>query len=184
MPVSARRTPLDGSPPGKEHRWKDPDPGSVAMDPHRLAPSAELDAVRKRRAELRESLDALERALASPAVGRPLIWGERVRSVLAEVADDLREHIEVTEGPDGLHQAILAGDLRLTNAVDALTAEHAHIAARLADLLAATEPPVTAPDVPSVRKRTTGLLGLLVRHRQRGAELIFEAYATDIGDGD
>ena len=39
--------------------------------------TAELAAVRERRAELRETLGALEQALASPAVGRPLIWGER-----------------------------------------------------------------------------------------------------------
>jgi hypothetical protein len=154
------------------------------MDPDRLAPGAELDAARRRRAQLRESLDALERALASPAVGRPLIWGERVRSVLAEVADDLREHVEVTEGADGLYQAILAQDLRLANAVAALTAEHAEITARLARILDVAEAPVTAPDVPDVRERATALLGLLVRHRQRGADLVFEAYATDIGEGD
>lgn len=154
------------------------------MDPMPRTRAAELEAVCRRRAELRESLDALECALASPALGRPLIWGERVRSVLAEVADDLREHVAVTEGPDGLHQAILSGDLRLTNAVEALAAEHVRVTAEVGELLAATEPPVTAADVPDVRERATALLGLLIRHRQRGADLIFEAYATDIGDGD
>jgi hypothetical protein len=146
--------------------------------------SAELDAVRQRRAELRESLDALEQALASPAVGRPLIWGERVRTVLVEVADDVREHVEGTERPDGLHQAILAGDLRLANAVDALTQEHTQLTAELIELIAMTEPPVTAEDVPEVRERATRMLGHLIRHRQRGADLIFEAYDTDIGVGD
>ena len=146
--------------------------------------AAELAAVRERRAELRESLTALEQALASPAVGRPLIWGERVRSVLAEVADDFREHVEVTEGPGGLHQAILAGDLRLANAVMALTDEHQYIAAELELLLAATDPPMAADQVGDVRERATSLLGALVRHRQRGADLIYDAYATDIGGAD
>lgn len=145
---------------------------------------SELDEVRRLRAELRASLDALEHALASPAVGRPLIWGERVRSVLAEVADDFREHVDLTEGPGGLHQAILSGDLRLANAVAALTDEHALIADALHDLLAATEPPVAAADVRGIRNRATELLGALHRHRQRGADLIFEAFATDIGGGD
>jgi hypothetical protein len=144
----------------------------------------ELDAVRQRRAELRESINALEQALASPAVGRPLIWGERVRSVLAEVADDFREHIEVTEGPAGLHHAILDGDLRLANAVDALAVEHQQISAELAELVAETEPPVTAEDATDVRERATRMLGHIIRHRQRGADLIFEAYDTDIGGGD
>jgi cell division protein FtsB len=148
------------------------------------AKTAELEAVRRRRAELRESINALEQALASPAVGRPLIWGERVRAVLAEVADDVREHIEVTEGPNGLHQAILAGDLRLANAVNALSAEHESITAEVADLITDTEPPVTVEDVADVRERATRMLGHLIRHRQRGADLIFEAYDTDIGGGD
>jgi len=144
----------------------------------------ELDAVRQRRAELRESINALEQDLASPAVGRPLIWGERVRSVLAEVADDFREHIEGTEAPAGLHHAILDGDLRLANAVDALAVEHQQISAELAELVAETEPPVTAEDATDVRERATRMLGHIIRHRQRGADLIFEAYDTDIGGGD
>jgi hypothetical protein len=146
--------------------------------------SVELATVRQRRAELRESINALELALASPAVGRPLIWGERVRSVLAEVADDFREHIEVTEGPEGLHHAILDGDLRLANAVHALTDEHKQISEEIADLLTETEPPVTAEDATDVRERATHMLGHIIRHRQRGADLIFEAYDTDIGGGD
>lgn len=154
------------------------------MDPVRTTRSAELEAVWQRRAELRESLDALERALASPAAGRPLIWGERVRTVLVEVADDLREHIEVTEGPDGLHQAIVAGDLRLANAVETLTTEHAQITAELGQLIDATEPPVAAEEVAEIRERSIRLLGDLIRHRQRGADLIYEAYDTDIGGGD
>jgi hypothetical protein len=51
-------------------------------------------------------------------------------------------------------------------------------------LVAGTEPPVTAPDAEAVRKQGTNLLGRLVRHRQRGADLIYEAYQTDIGGGD
>jgi hypothetical protein len=145
------------------------------------ADPAELAAVRQRRAELQESLTALEHALACPAVGRSMIWGERVRSVLVEVADDLAEHIAVTEGPGGLHQAILAGDVRLANAVQALTAEHAAIATDLARLVADSEPPVAAAEVAAVRERGTAVLAALVRHRQRGADLIYEAYGTDIG---
>lgn len=144
----------------------------------------ELDAVRRRRAELRETLGALEQALAAAASGRAVIWGERVHAALVEVAEDFAQHIEVTEGPDGLHQAILAGDLRLTNAVDALTAEHQQIATQIAALLADTEPPVTATDVADVRERSTRMLGHVIRHRQRGADLIYEAYQTDIGGGD
>lgn len=146
--------------------------------------AAELQAVRARRAELRESLGALERALAAPAPGREVLWGETVHRAIGAIADDFGAHIEVTEGAGGLYEAILAGDMRLANAVNALKAEHAQIAQEIAEVVAETTAPVVTDDVTDVRERATRLLVHLIRHRQRGADLIYEAYATDIGGGD
>ena len=145
---------------------------------------SELAAVRIRRAELRDALAALEHALAAPASGRSVVWGEAVHVLAVDLADDFGAHVEVTEGPGGLHQAILSGDLRLANAVDALTAEHAEIAADIAALVADSAAPVGPGDVDGLRERGTKLLGHLSRHRQRGADLIYEAFETDIGGGD
>jgi hypothetical protein len=153
------------------------------MDPA-VSTRTELQAVRVRRAELRENIDAMERALASPARGRAVIWGEAVHASLVVLADDFSAHVEVTEGPGGLHQAILSGDLRLANAVDALTAEHGQIAEEIAGLVADSAPPVTPDDVADLRERANRLLGHLIRHRQQGADLIYEAFETDIGGGD
>ncbi len=153
------------------------------MDPT-VATRTELDAVRVRRAELREALDGLERALSAPAAGRAVIWGEIVQASVLDLADDFSAHVEVTEGPGGLHQAILSGDLRLANAVSALTDEHEAIAAEIAALAADSAPPVTPGDVDDLRERGVVLLGHLTRHRQRGADLIYEAFETDIGGGD
>jgi hypothetical protein len=129
-------------------------------------------------------MGSLESALAAPAAERSVIWGELVHQALVDLADDFVDHIEVTEGPEGLHQAILSGAVRLANAVNALAAEHAVITAEIAALVRRTEPPVAARDVDPTRERATGLLADLVRHRQRGADLIYEAYDTDIGGGD
>ncbi|MDT4918508.1 MAG: hypothetical protein QOH89_3208 [Pseudonocardiales bacterium] len=150
------------------------------MDPS-VSTGTELDAVRARRAELRETLNLLEAALAAPARGREMVWGEAVHAALVMIADDFGAHVEVTEGPGGLHQAIVAGAIRLANAVDALTDEHSQIAADIAGLVADSRAPVTADDMDGLRERATRLLGHLVRHRQRGADLIYEAYATDVG---
>ncbi|WP_375496692.1 hypothetical protein [uncultured Jatrophihabitans sp.] len=144
----------------------------------------ELDAVRVRRAELRESLGFVERCLAAPASGRAVVWGEAVHDALGTLARDFDSHIQVTEGPDGLHQSILARDLRLTNAVTRLTNEHADIAAEIASLVADSEPPVTEQDVDTLRNRATRLLGHVVRHRQTGADLVYEAFHTDVGGVD
>jgi hypothetical protein len=144
----------------------------------------DLEAVRRRRADLRLSLGAVEHALASPASGRAVVWGEIVHRTLEELREEFDEHIDVTEGPDGLHEAILAAAPRLMHAVQVLTAEHAAVRAEIAALLAASEPPVTDEDVPGLREEATRLIAHVIRHRQRGADLVYEAYETDLGAGD
>jgi hypothetical protein len=146
----------------------------------------ELDAVRLRRAELRESLGQLEQALAASTLAES--WGARVHQALSQLARDFDDHIRVTEGPDGLHETILAGDLRLANQVAALVGEHKTIAAEIAELASRVDPaaamPIAPGDVAGLREHGTTVLGRIVRHRQRGADLVYEAYATDIGGGD
>jgi hypothetical protein len=144
----------------------------------------DLEAVRRRRADLRESLGAVEHALASPAGGRAVVWGEIVHRTLEELLEEFDEHIDVTEGPEGLHEAIITASPRLAHAVEVLTREHGSIREEIAALLAATEPPVAQDDVTTVREDATQLLGHIVRHRQRGADLVYEAYETDLGAGD
>lgn len=153
------------------------------MEPLLPAPDPDLDAIRRHRAELRESIHALEQALAAPAPGRAQAWAERVHVALVELSADLREHVHLTEGTDGLYRGVLASAPRLSNAVSRLTREHDEIAHLLDDLLlrtkqATAEAGDTADDV---REQGTMLLGRLVRHRQRGADLLYEAYESDIG---
>ncbi|HET7278961.1 MAG TPA: hypothetical protein VFJ22_12850 [Dermatophilaceae bacterium] len=78
-----------------------------------------LEALRLRRGELRESMGALERAMAAPAEAGRSRWGQRVHLALVELSGDVREHIEI--------------------------------------------------------------ISVLLRHRQRGSDLVFEAYEVDIG---
>ena len=144
----------------------------------------ELAALRARRAELREAMGELERALAAAATGRAVVWGERVHEALQAIADDWGEHVVVTEGPGGLHEAILAASVRQANGVEALVAEHEVIAADIARAVAASEPPVFEFDVDGIREQAVDLLGRLARHRQRGADLIYDAYSLDLGAGD
>jgi hypothetical protein len=156
----------------------------VELSAPRPATFSGMDAVLLRRAELRETLSYLEHCLAAPASGRAVVWGEAVHDALTTVAADFAAHVEVTEGPGGLHEAILAGDLRLANAVTDLTAEHASIAGEVAQLVADSAPPVVESDVDALRDRGVRLLGELSRHRQRGADLIYEAFQADIGGAD
>jgi hypothetical protein len=149
-------------------------------------PSADQDArllaeLRKRRAELRESMTAVEQALASPSRIGGTHWAERVRAALVELDGDLRDHIAITEGPEGLYRELEQHAPRLIGPVDALTREHGEVTRRLEELLIAVEVADDAPDAGRVRRLGTELLGVLMSHRQRGADLVFEAYEFDVG---
>ncbi len=139
-----------------------------------------LEGLRRQRAELRESIGALELALAGPAPGDLVRWAERVHVALVELSADFREHIDVTEGDDGLYVDILVTAPRLAEAVARLTREHAEITELIDDLLARVPTP-SSKDVDEVRDLGTTLLGSLVSHRQRGADLVYEAYEFDVG---
>jgi hypothetical protein len=139
-----------------------------------------LDALRRQRAELRGSMSALEIALAGPAPSDPVRWSERVHVALVEMSADLREHIEVTEGPAGLYVDVLATAPRLAGAVSRLTREHVQISDLVDDLLSRVGTPGNE-DTEKVRELGTTLLGLLVRHRQQGSDLVYEAYEFDVG---
>ncbi len=151
------------------------------MEPVLFNRDAGLDALRRLRAELRESMAALEQALAAPAPGRVPGWAERVEVALVELSADLREHVAITEGPDGLHGDVLAMVPRLSKWVERLVRDHVVIADVVADLLGRVSRPVSDDSVDAIRVLGTTLLGRLARHRQRGADLIYEAYHVDLG---
>ena len=151
------------------------------MEPSSTADEALLEELRRHRAELRESMSALEAALAAPAVSDTGRWAERVHVATVELAGDFREHVGITEAPDGLYREVLDTSPRLSGAITALTREHVLIRGQVDSLLARVATPDALGDVDRVRDLGTALLGRLVRHRQRGADLVFEAYEFDIG---
>lgn len=140
-----------------------------------------VTSLRQRRAELRESMSALEHALAAPVAGDRIRWGQRVHVALVELSSDLKAHIEITEGPGGLYRELRAAAPRLCGAVDRLTADHLDIGAHLEMLLAEADSPDGDAYVERLRGLGNDLLGRLVRHRQQGADLVFEAYEVDVG---
>ena len=156
------------------------------MEPNPSTPDHAVDQafredLRRHRAELRESMGALEDALAAPPTADQARWAHRVEAALVELSGDFREHIDITESPDGLYHDILKTSPRLSGAVADLTREHVLISGQVDNLLARVTAPEVVEDVARVRGLGTALLGRLVRHRQRGSDLIFEAYQFDIG---
>jgi hypothetical protein len=151
------------------------------MDPVVPTPDPGLEELRRHRAELRDSMSALEQALAAPVPGRAEAWAERVHVALVELSADLREQIEMTEGADSLYRAVLTTAPRLSFAVTRLSGEHAALTTLVDDLLTCVTEPAVDGREDRVRELGTTLIGRLIRHRQRGADLVYEAYTADIG---
>jgi hypothetical protein len=146
------------------------------------ASAFDADVLRRHcRAELRDAVGALRRALAAPALGRTDAWAEQVQVAALDLSGDLRLHVEITEGPDGLHAAVLASTPRLANAVRRLGHDHVLLANRVDQLLACVTGPGGGENVEAAREHGIALLDQLLRHRRRGADLVFEAYQADLG---
>ena len=143
-----------------------------------------VDVARTRRAELLAAITALERALAAPA--RDPVWLARVQARADRLASAFDDHVLATEGPDGMYADILRTAPRLNFAVARLVAEHddARISiialGKLVDEMAGGD----RDAIERIREDGTELLARLGRHRQRGADLVFEAYEQDIGGCD
>ena len=144
-------------------------------------PVDNLDAVRARRAELLESMAALEQALAGAGPGRVEAWAERVHVALVELSADLRAHMHLTESPGGIYDEVVAAAPRLAGRVRRLVIEHAEMTRLVEELIARADGPVDEDGVAQVRSHGIALLGRLVRHRQASADLLYEAYETDVG---
>ncbi len=143
--------------------------------------AAYLEQVRAHRSELGESMSALDAATALP-VGLGPLWRRRVRAALTELAHDLRDHVDLTEAEGGLYADIRASSPRLSRGVDRQLEDHRWFLEEVERLL--TERDDGLADEAALaahREAATSLVGRLVRHRQRGSDLIYEAYAVDIG---
>jgi hypothetical protein len=151
-----------------------------------------LSELRRRRAELLESINALEQALAAPVPGRQMVWVERVSTALLELSGDVHDHVELTEGPNGLYGRVLRTSPRLAHVVERLTQDHVTLIALIGELLTLVGKAAGSfargdsmvADLDQVRDRGTTLIAALVRHRQRGADLVYEGYSVDIGGKD
>ncbi len=143
--------------------------------------AAYLAQVQAQRAELGESMSALEAALDLPA-GLGPTWRGRVRAALTELAHDLRDHVELTESAGGFYDDILTKAPRLSRAVEEQKGEHAALLAEVERLLAERDEGMPDADAVTTHREAAGhLLGQLVRHRQRGSDLTYEAYEVDLG---
>ncbi|GIH12808.1 hemerythrin domain-containing protein [Rugosimonospora africana] len=139
------------------------------------ATTSPFDLARRQRVQLLVSIQAVERALARP-IAEPG-WRPGLAECLTSLVEAFADHMEVTEGPDGLYTELLDHAPRLARGVYVLTREHTALSRTLDTVWQRL--PRSNPD--DLRVRAGDLLRELSQHRQRGADLVYEAYQTDIG---
>ncbi|MGA7758671.1 MAG: hypothetical protein WCA57_12600 [Ilumatobacteraceae bacterium] len=142
----------------------------------------DLDEVRLRREALLGRVASLEEALAAPASSA--WWPEGVGNALSSLRTMLEEHVTATEAPDGILDQVRERAPRLSNQIDRLVDEHPAITAdteHLMDHLDRVPRERTAEETALIREQALELIAAIVRHRQLGADLLYEAYNVDVG---
>jgi hypothetical protein len=143
-----------------------------------------LDAARARRKTLHDTLVHLEEAISSPAAGRIPDWTTNVLKEMLEVRDAFDQHVIVTERPEGLYDEILERAPRLAGNVTKLREEHPGIAEATAEMIGRLEEVSIGEGMwplDAARDDLQRFIGTVIKHRQRGADLVWEAYNVDIG---
>jgi hypothetical protein len=108
-------------------------------------------------------------------------WQARVRVALAELDEAFENHVVETEHPDGLYNEMERLASHLSGKAHRLRDEHPLIRASIAAERARMEVALPAEAIDQVRDDLERLMSRIVRHRQHGADLVWEAYAIDIG---
>jgi hypothetical protein len=143
---------------------------------------SDLGEIRQRREALVGAAAALEEALSAPVAS--VRWLERLGNALAVLMTTFDEHVNATETGGGTIEQLRERAPRLSNRIDRLVDEHVTITAdggRLMDRLDHAPAERTPDENAAIREQALELLGAVVRHRQLGADLLYEAYDVDVG---
>ena len=102
---------------------------------------------------------------------------------MTAVRDAWDQHIDGTEKPGGLYEEIVGISPRLAGTVDRLRDEHPDTARRRGPdaRQARAGRDRWARVLEDARDDLQRLIGQVIRHRQKGADLVWEAYNVDIG---
>jgi hypothetical protein len=126
--------------------------------------------------ELVGGIQRMEHAIQTP-VGDPA-WRPAMSHAVAQFKEAFAEHVEVTEGPSGFYAEVLDDAPRLAPYLNDLVGHHRSVWTALDELegrLEERHPPE------AVRWQADRLIREVWQHRQRGADLLHEAYETDLG---
>jgi hypothetical protein len=127
----------------------------------------------------------LEQAISSPAPGREDPWRKGLAIALDTLATVFEDHVVEAEAPRAFIDRAVEEEPRLANAAKRLRDDHVELAKVIYDLVRRVSDGRGDPSTPAeLRGEVLVLLDRLARHRQGGADLLYEAYQVDISVGD
>ncbi len=152
--------------------------GTATSDP---APTASPTQVQQRRTRMFDATRALQRRSEAP-VDDPARWRAALAETVGELATVLTSHIEETESAGGFFEELVReSDGRLSASVRRLRREHERSTELVDELRAAID---ADADTTALRSAADELFAQLEAHRHRGSDLLWRAYAAEIGVGD
>lgn len=137
-----------------------------------------LTLARDRRRSLESAINDLGTVLGY-ASGAPE-WPEQVTKAVRNLIMALDNHITTVEEDQGLLPEIVAKAPHLAPSVERIRREHAELRAKAIEVTALAGALPDA-DRDAVRNAGLELIHHLHVHRQRGADLVYDAYDVDIG---
>ncbi len=146
-------------------------------------PGAPVEEVRRRRSQLKAAMSSLQSALAPNGDIPTAQWCREVRYATLQLASALERHIAVHEGPDSFHAEILRNHPRLASRVNGLEHDHEVLAAALRSFQELVDrcSDGSAEELRDIRVQGGELLHQFVRHRRRGADVVWDAFEIDLG---
>lgn len=138
-----------------------------------------LERVEPQRGRLAAALRDYELAVLNPESG----WADAVGAPLGRLRAAFEEHVEFTEGPDGLFEQMLDDDtIEVASEIDQLRRDHIAVAVAMDR---ASEALTTPPsDEAHQREIVASVARLVGRHRRTGAQLLYDVYSVDTPGGD
>lgn len=136
-----------------------------------------LAGVVRQRSKLSEAMQQVELAAAAPAAKDS--WMVELTHSLRQLEISFNQHIVDVSSPLGLLDQIVDEAPRLQRAVAASREEHNAVAELIRDAIAKVSDASATPEI--AREAAMGAMLALARHRQKGADLIYDAYDVDIG---
>jgi hypothetical protein len=142
----------------------------------------ELREMRDQRASLRTAMGRVESSISRPAPGRVEAWSTELREQLEVLSAALEVHVDATEAPGMLLDDMVAARPDMADRVDAARQDHKLLRYEVHAVLIAL--PTDEAGVGDIRVQVVSLLSGLARHRQAGADMMFEAYRIDVESAD